>query len=59
MVLVGNKLDLCEGVENGENQRMVSKMAAEAFATANDMHYFETSAKDGTGVQELMDDVMG
>ena len=34
-------------------------MAAEAFATANDMHYFETSAKDGTGVQELMDDVMG
>ena len=61
IVIVGNKLDLCESVDGDslqENQRQVSYEQGKTFATANHMSYFETSAKDGRGVQELMDNIM-
>lgn len=44
-ILVGNKVDLVE-------ERAVSKEDAEAFATENNLKYFETSAREGTNVQE-------
>ena len=53
MVIVGNKLDLCESVDADSpqvNQRQVSYEQGKTFATENNMSYFETSAKDGRGV---------
>ena len=53
MVIVGNKLDLCESADAGSpqiNERQVSYEQGKAFATANNMGYYETSAKDGRGV---------
>ena len=45
LLLVGNKADL-------EMQREVSYDEAEHFASQNNMKYIETSAKNGTNVQE-------
>eukprot|EP00435_Cladocopium_sp_Y103_P068109 s23_g31.t1 len=45
-LLLGNKIDA---------DRQVSHAEAEAFATTRGLHYFETSAKDGTGVVEAID----
>ena len=45
LLLVGNKADL-------EMEREVSYDEAEHFASQNNMNYIETSAKNGTNVQE-------
>lgn len=45
-ILVGNKADL-------ENFRMVSFEEGEKLANENGMIFFETSAKEGTGVNEM------
>lgn len=46
-VLLGNKLDLA-------SERQVSCEAARQFATDHGFRYFETSAKDGTGVEDAL-----
>ncbi len=45
LVLVGNKIDLLD-------QRVVEKEEAEALANELGLSYFETSAKDGNGVND-------
>jgi GTPase SAR1 family protein len=51
--LVGCKSDLCApSACAGECRREVGESEAEAFAAQHGMPYFETSAKDGTGVHE-------
>ena len=45
IMLVGNKCDL-------EHQREVSTDEAKAYAEKNSMMFIETSAKDGTNVEE-------
>ena len=45
--LVGNKIDLSE--------RTVSYDEAKQFADENNLEYFETSAKEGTGVNEVFE----
>ena len=52
-VLVGNKVDL-------EDERKISKARAQQYAENNDIEanmVFEVSAKDGTGMQEMLDAV--
>ena len=44
IILVGNKIDA--------QDRTVSKTEAESFASANDMMYYETSAKQNINVQQ-------
>ena len=46
IVLVGNKCDL-------EDNRQVSYKEGKELAEKNDLLYFETSAKDGIGVDEM------
>lgn len=47
IILVGNKTDLIESIE-------VSKRMGEQSASDNGIHYFfETSARENTGIQEL------
>ena len=50
-ILVGNKVDLVD-------DRKVDKEAAEQFAEEYGIHYFETSALEGTGVNNAMKDIM-
>lgn len=45
VVLIGNKVDLVD-------QREVTKEEAENYVKANNIFYFETSAKDGNNVEE-------
>ena len=47
-LLIGNKADLVE-------ERKISKEEAEKYAREYGLVYFETSAKEGTGVHEAMD----
>jgi len=47
-LLIGNKADLVE-------ERRISREEAEIYAKEHDLVYFETSAKEGTGVEEAMD----
>ena len=51
MVLVGNKLDICD------TERVVETSEAERLARAYRMSYFETSAKTGEGLEALMSDI--
>ena len=44
--LVGNKIDL-------EDKRVISNEEGEKYAKANNINYFEVSAKSGKGVSEL------
>ena len=46
MFLVGNKID-------DEEKRVVKKETAETFAKEQEFEYFETSAKVGTGIEEM------
>ena len=46
LVLVGNKTDL-------SSKRVVTREEAEAFAKKSNMLYFETSAKNNEGVEEM------
>jgi len=48
IVLVGNKIDYV----NGGEKRAVERSQAEAFAEKHGLTYMETSAKDGTNVNE-------
>ncbi len=63
MVIVGNKLDLCETNDSGEanvecdNQRAVNPDLARQLATDYGITYFETSAKADLGVRDLMDHI--
>lgn len=50
IVLVGNKCDL-------ENQRVVSREKALEFANKNDLKYYETSAKTGTKVGSMFEEL--
>jgi small GTP-binding protein len=50
-VLIGNKSDLMD-------ERNVTKEEAEAFAKANSMQYFETSAKSGSNVSNAVEGVV-
>ena len=45
LILVGNKID--------KEKREVTKEEASLFAKNNNIKYFETSAKDGTGIKEI------
>jgi GTPase SAR1 family protein len=51
-ILVGNKCDL-------ENERRVSQQAAQELAKQNDMHYYDTSAKNDYNIDAFMDDLIG
>ena len=53
MVLVGNKLDLCDP-ERPDNDRQVEHDAANELAQSYEMSYFETSAKADLNVGDLM-----
>ena len=44
---------------NDQDTQEVPTEQGQEFARLNNLGYIETSAKDGTGVQELMDDIMG
>ena len=48
--LIGNKVD-------NENERKVQKEEAEQFAELNKMKYFETSAKQGTNVNKIFEEI--
>ncbi|CAC5418744.1 RAB1A [Mytilus coruscus] len=50
-VLVGNKIDTAD-------DRAIGKLLAEDFANEHDIPYIETSAKDGTMVNELFEKVL-
>ena len=60
MVIVGNKLDLCNPLNRVGviSQRQVTTDELEFFATTQGMNFYETSAKDGTSVNLFMKDVM-
>ena len=45
LILIGNKID--------KENREVTKEEALSFAKANKIKYFETSAKNGTGIKEI------
>ena len=47
-LLLGNKCDLVD-------ERVISREQAEALAAENNMIYFETSAREGQGVQEAFE----
>ena len=47
LFLAGNKCDI------NNNMKKVSSREAKEFAEQNNMYFFETSAKTGTGIQEL------
>mmetsp|Transcript_25301 Transcript_25301/g.31676 ORF Transcript_25301/g.31676 Transcript_25301/m.31676 type:complete len:86 (+) Transcript_25301:417-674(+) len=57
MVVVGNKVDLCDGEDR--NERVVDGTEARDFARSKgNMGYFETSAKDDIGVRPMMEYIM-
>ena len=51
VVIVGNKVDL-------EEERAVTQDAAHSIAQTHKMNYHETSAKSGTGVEQMVNDVL-
>jgi len=51
-ILVGNKCDL-------EGERKVSYDEASQLAKANNMHYYDTSAKNDMNIDAFMDDLIG
>ena len=59
MVIVGNKLDLCDTESGTISERVVQTSEAREFARKNGgMAYYETSAKTDIGVKEMMDYIM-
>lgn len=48
--LIGNKIDI-------GNERRVSREEAEEFAKLYNLKYYETSAKDGTNVEKIFQDI--
>jgi len=52
LMLLGNKLDLCEDVDSGENaKRAVTEEEGRKMAFSEDMCFFETSALSGKNIQ--------
>ena len=51
-ILVGNKCDL-------ESERKVSYEEANTLAKENNMHYYDTSAKNDMNIDAFMDDLIG
>ena len=49
-ILVGNKVDL-------EENRAVKKENAELLALNNNLHYYETSARNNMNIKECMEDI--
>ena len=54
MALAGNKCDL---VKNDSNTRRVSTEEAQTYADENGLFFMETSAKDGTNVDRLFEQI--
>jgi Ras-related protein Rab-5C len=54
IALAGNKADLADDEENG---RQVTFEEGKEYATETGALFFETSAKTGTGVQELFTEI--
>ena len=52
LVLVGNKIDL-------KDNREVSSEEAQSFAKQNNIKYFETSAEENIGIDEVMNYIVG
>jgi small GTP-binding protein len=52
LVLVGNKIDL-------KDNRQVSSEEAQSFAKQNNIKYFETSAQENIGIDEVMKYIVG
>ncbi len=50
-VIVGNKSDL-------QNERIISKEEAERMASTYHSKYYEISAKDNVGIDDLMNDLI-
>ena len=48
--LIGNKIDI-------KDKREVTKEEADEFAKLNNLKYYETSAKDGTNVDLIFNDI--
>ncbi|KAI9189583.1 Vacuolar protein sorting-associated protein 21 [Blastocladiella emersonii ATCC 22665] len=55
IALAGNKIDLIKS--EGEGVREVSDQEARAYAAETGLLFFETSAKDGTGVEVIFNDI--
>ena len=55
VALVGNKLDM---VERNERKREVSKLEAQAYAEDNHMLFFETSAYNGTIINDIFEELL-
>ena len=59
MVIVGNKLELCDTQSGTISERVVQTSEAREFARKNGrIGYYETSAKTDIGVKEMMDYIM-
>ena len=54
IVLVGNKLDQEDNIENG---RIVEYSEGEDFARDNDFEFFEASAMDGTNIDKVFSSI--
>jgi Ras-related protein Rab-5C len=58
IALVGNKIDLVQSIEDSEESgRQVSTQEAMAFANEAGLLFFEASARNGYGVQDLFMEV--
>ncbi|KAL7749953.1 3',5'-cyclic-nucleotide phosphodiesterase [Sorochytrium milnesiophthora] len=55
IALAGNKIDLLKG--DGESAREVTIEEAEQYASETGLLFFETSAKDGTGVETIFNEI--
>ena len=55
IALIGNKLDL---VERNQGNREVSKEEAQAYAEDNHMLFYETSAFNGTNINDIFEELM-
>jgi Rab family protein len=55
IALVGNKLDL---IERNEKKREVSKLEAQGYADDNHMLFFETSAYNGSNINDIFEELL-
>ena len=55
IMLVGNKLDMCEGSSGTPQQRQVPKFMAQNFAKDNSLLFMETSAYQDTNVRDCFE----
>ena len=55
IALIGNKLDL---IERNERKREVSKEEAQSYAEDNHMLFYETSAYNGSNINDIFEELM-